>query len=176
MLFNVPISFTDLQYFKNIELIYAQDSKQVSKVGDIVLLEKLPEKITTLIQHTVKEVVYPLGDITDPVTGKKVVGDKYRLVNHIKFSANPLKVISSFCKVQTMNNLILLCKARHTCYVMYTCTIKPLCPGFQTIACMPDVTGEVCGRTIERIVSVLSTGTVLLTRAFVWLIECLHKY
>lgn len=89
-LFNVPMSFTVLQYFKNIELIYAQDSKKVSKVGDIVLLEKLPEKITTLIQHTVKEVVYPLGDITDPVTGKKVVGEKYRLVNQIKFSANLL--------------------------------------------------------------------------------------
>lgn len=74
------MSFTVFQYFKNIELIYAQDSKKVSKVGDIVLLEKLPEKITTLIQHKVKEVVYPLGDITDPVTGKKVVGEVYRLV------------------------------------------------------------------------------------------------
>lgn len=69
-----------------------------------------------------------------------------------------------------MNNLILLCKARQAYMLRFTFTIKPLSTGFQTIACMPDVTGEVCGRTIERIVSVLSTGTVLLTRVFVWLI------
>lgn len=34
--------------------------------------------MTPLITHTVKEVVYPLGDITDPLTGKKVVVDQYR--------------------------------------------------------------------------------------------------
>ncbi|XP_054257300.1 28S ribosomal protein S17, mitochondrial-like [Macrosteles quadrilineatus] len=65
-------------YFKNVELVYAQDTNKVSKVGDIVLLEKLPEKITTMIQHRVKKVVFPLGDVTDPITGKKVVFDQYR--------------------------------------------------------------------------------------------------
>lgn len=47
-------------------------------MGDVVLLEQLPEKITTEIQHRIKEVVFPLGDITDPITGKKVVFDQYR--------------------------------------------------------------------------------------------------
>jgi small subunit ribosomal protein S17 len=34
--------------------------------------------MTRLITHTVKKVVYPLGDITDPLTGKKVISGKYR--------------------------------------------------------------------------------------------------
>lgn len=38
----------------------------------------LPEKLTRLITHKVKEVVYPFGDITDPLTGKKVVVGQYR--------------------------------------------------------------------------------------------------
>ncbi|XP_031837472.1 mitochondrial ribosomal protein S17 isoform X2 [Nomia melanderi] len=34
--------------------------------------------LTRLITHKVLEVIYPLGDITDPITGKKVVAGKYR--------------------------------------------------------------------------------------------------
>lgn len=43
-----------------------------------MLIEELPNKLTKLITHKVKEVVYPFGDITDPVTGKKVVVSQYR--------------------------------------------------------------------------------------------------
>lgn len=40
--------------------------------------------MTRLITHKVIEVVYPLGDITDPLTGKKVVSGKYRsAIKHI---------------------------------------------------------------------------------------------
>ena len=52
------------------------------KTGDVVLIEQLPKKMTRLITHAVKKVVYPLGDITDPMTGKKVVSGKYR--DHIE--------------------------------------------------------------------------------------------
>lgn len=34
--------------------------------------------MTRLITHRVKKIVYPLGDITDPITGKKVSGTEYR--------------------------------------------------------------------------------------------------
>jgi small subunit ribosomal protein S17 len=44
----------------------------------MVLIQQLPEKLTRLITHKVLEVVYPLGDVTDPITGKKVVVSKYR--------------------------------------------------------------------------------------------------
>lgn len=44
----------------------------------MVLIEKLPEKLTRLITHKVKGVIYPMGDITDPLTGKKVVTENFR--------------------------------------------------------------------------------------------------
>lgn len=48
------------------------------KTGDIVLIKALPQKMTKLITHEVEEVVYPFGDVTDPVTGKKVAKERYR--------------------------------------------------------------------------------------------------
>lgn len=43
-----------------------------------MLIKELPQKITRLITHSIEEIVYPLGDVTDPVTGKKCVVSKYR--------------------------------------------------------------------------------------------------
>lgn len=34
--------------------------------------------MTTLITHTIEKVVYKLGDVCDPVTGKMVVKEQYR--------------------------------------------------------------------------------------------------
>lgn len=42
------------------------------------MLEQLQEKKTRLITHGVKEIVYPLGDVTDPLTQKKVIVGKFR--------------------------------------------------------------------------------------------------
>lgn len=44
----------------------------------MALLELLPDRLTRLITHRVKDVVYPYGDVTDPITGKKVIAGKYR--------------------------------------------------------------------------------------------------
>lgn len=44
----------------------------------MVLIEELPQKMTRLVTHKVREVIYPLGDMVDPITGKKVVVGKYR--------------------------------------------------------------------------------------------------
>nr|CAD7448774.1 unnamed protein product [Timema bartmani] len=73
------------QYFNKEEFIYAHDPEKKCKTGDIVLIQELPEKMTRLISHMVKHVVYPLGDITDPLTGKKVVVGKYRRMYSIIF-------------------------------------------------------------------------------------------
>lgn len=43
-----------------------------------MLIKRLPQKFDTLVTHEVDKVVYPLGDITCPLTGKKVVVGKYR--------------------------------------------------------------------------------------------------
>ncbi|CAD6208900.1 GSCOCG00010714001-RA-CDS [Cotesia congregata] len=67
-----------LMYFNEYEFVYAYDPYKLCKTGDTVLIQNLPERMTRLITHKVIEVVYPLGDITDPLTGKKVVSGKYR--------------------------------------------------------------------------------------------------
>lgn len=67
-----------LMYFRKDEFIYAHDPEKKCKSGDVVLVQELPEKLTKLITHKVLQVVHPLGDITDPITGKKVVVGKYR--------------------------------------------------------------------------------------------------
>lgn len=42
------------------------------------MVKELPEKLTRLITHSVEEIVFNYGDITDPLTGKKCVVGQYR--------------------------------------------------------------------------------------------------
>ncbi|XP_018303862.1 28S ribosomal protein S17, mitochondrial [Mycetomoellerius zeteki] len=65
-------------YFRENEFVYAHDPKKLCKNGDVILIKILPQKLTRLITHEVVEVIYPLGDIVDPVTGKEIVGFNYR--------------------------------------------------------------------------------------------------
>ncbi|XP_071445558.1 small ribosomal subunit protein uS17m [Hetaerina americana] len=67
-----------LMYFKKDEFYYVQDAEKKCKTGDVVLIQELPQKLTTAITHKILEVVYPLGDVTDPITNRKVVVNKYR--------------------------------------------------------------------------------------------------
>ncbi|KAK0078269.1 hypothetical protein PV325_002754 [Microctonus aethiopoides] len=67
-----------LMYFSDFEFVYAYDPKKICKPGDTVLVQNLPEKMTRLITHKVIEIIYPFGDVVDPITGKKVVKSQYR--------------------------------------------------------------------------------------------------
>lgn len=67
-----------LQYFKKEENYFAYDPKKICKVGDIVLIRELPQKITKLITHKVEEVLFKCGDVIDPLTEKPVVAFQYR--------------------------------------------------------------------------------------------------
>lgn len=58
--------------------MYAHDPNNYCKPGDVVLIDKLPQRLSKNVTHQVSKVVYPLGDITDPITNKKVVAGKYR--------------------------------------------------------------------------------------------------
>ncbi|XP_050521743.1 28S ribosomal protein S17, mitochondrial [Daktulosphaira vitifoliae] len=71
-----------LMYFNKDEVFYAHDPEKVCKTGDVVLIQELAEKLTTLITHKVLRVVYPLGDITDPITNKKVTATRYGQVTY----------------------------------------------------------------------------------------------
>ncbi|KAI4492166.1 hypothetical protein M0802_009972 [Mischocyttarus mexicanus] len=65
-------------YFKEYDFVYAHDPDKKCNIGDVVLIQILPEKLTRLVTHKVVDVIYPFGDIVDPITGKKVVISKYR--------------------------------------------------------------------------------------------------
>ncbi|XP_042892809.1 28S ribosomal protein S17, mitochondrial-like [Penaeus japonicus] len=65
-------------YFAKHTNFYAHDPDKQCKVGDIVLIKALPEKMTRFISHSLVKVVYPYGDVTDPITGKKCVVSSYR--------------------------------------------------------------------------------------------------
>ncbi|XP_065561570.1 uncharacterized protein LOC136027987 [Artemia franciscana] len=67
-----------LKYYGRNSEVLAYDPSSKCKPGDVVLIRELPEKLTREITHELKSVVYPLGDITDPITQKKVVKSKYR--------------------------------------------------------------------------------------------------
>lgn len=75
----MPISTSfPFQYFKKDHFVFVHDPNKLCKTGDIVLVRELPKKLTKLITFSLEEVVYPLGDITDPITGKQVVVGSYR--------------------------------------------------------------------------------------------------
>ncbi|CAO1338990.1 unnamed protein product [Diamesa serratosioi] len=65
-------------YFKKDETYFVHDPSKKCKSGDIVLIKELPQKLTNLITHSIEEIVFLLGDVQDPVTGKKVIVGKYR--------------------------------------------------------------------------------------------------
>nr|CAG4636611.1 EOG090X0GMQ [Eubosmina coregoni] len=55
-----------------------QDPNRHCITCNILLILILGPRTSKDITHQIKKVVYPFGDITDPVTGKKVVISKYR--------------------------------------------------------------------------------------------------
>ncbi|XP_029047374.1 28S ribosomal protein S17, mitochondrial [Osmia bicornis bicornis] len=65
-------------HFPTFEFVYATDPEKLCKTGDTVLIQNLPEKLTRFITHKIVEVIYPLGNVIDPVTGKPVIAAKYR--------------------------------------------------------------------------------------------------
>lgn len=46
-------------------------------MGDIVLLKALPEARSKHVKHELSEIVYKVGRVVDPLTGKKVAGTEF---------------------------------------------------------------------------------------------------
>lgn len=46
-------------------------------MGDIVLLKALPEPRSKHVKHELAEIVYKVGQVVDPLTGKKVAGNEF---------------------------------------------------------------------------------------------------
>lgn len=46
-------------------------------MGDIVLLKALPEARSKHVKHELSEIVYKVGQVVDPLTGKSVAGTEF---------------------------------------------------------------------------------------------------
>lgn len=66
-----------LKYYNKRKTYFAHDALQQCTVGDIVLLKALPEKRSKHVKHELAEIVYKVGNVVDPLTGKKVVGRSF---------------------------------------------------------------------------------------------------
>lgn len=61
-----------LQYFNHPEEFWAAETPEVPcKVGDIVKIEELSDRVTPTVTHQVCEHVFKIGEVVDPVTGRK---------------------------------------------------------------------------------------------------------
>ncbi|XP_008286811.1 small ribosomal subunit protein uS17m [Stegastes partitus] len=66
-----------LKYYNKRKTYFAHDALQQSTVGDIVLLKALPEARSKNVKHELAEVVYKVGRVVDPLTGKSVEGTEF---------------------------------------------------------------------------------------------------
>ncbi|KAL2085828.1 hypothetical protein ACEWY4_019148 [Coilia grayii] len=66
-----------LKYYNKRKTYFAHDALEQCTVGDVVLLKALPERRSKHVKHELAEIVYKVGNVIDPLTGKKVAGSKF---------------------------------------------------------------------------------------------------
>lgn len=66
-----------LKYFNKRKTYFAHDALQQCTVGDIVLLKALPVARTKHVKHELAEIVFKVGQVIDPVSGKPCAGTAY---------------------------------------------------------------------------------------------------
>ncbi|KAM4726358.1 small ribosomal subunit protein uS17m [Anableps anableps] len=66
-----------LKYYNKRKTYFAHDALQQCTVGDIVLLKALPEARSKHVKHELSEIVYKVGRVVDPLTGKSVAGTEF---------------------------------------------------------------------------------------------------
>ncbi|XP_044776091.1 28S ribosomal protein S17, mitochondrial-like [Neomonachus schauinslandi] len=66
-----------LKYFNKRKTYFAHDALQQCIVGDIVLLKALPVPRTKHVKHELAEIIFKVGQVIDPVTGKPCAGTTY---------------------------------------------------------------------------------------------------
>lgn len=65
------------QYYNKRKTYFAHDALQQCTVGDIVLLKALLEPRSKHVKHELAEIVYKVGRVIDPLTGKSVAGTEF---------------------------------------------------------------------------------------------------
>ncbi|XP_029375750.1 small ribosomal subunit protein uS17m [Echeneis naucrates] len=66
-----------LKYYNKRKTYFAHDALQQCTVGDTVLLKALPEPRSKHVKHELAEIVYKVGRVVDPLTGKSVAGTEF---------------------------------------------------------------------------------------------------
>ncbi|XP_036625283.1 28S ribosomal protein S17, mitochondrial [Trichosurus vulpecula] len=66
-----------LKYFNKRKTYFAHDASEQCTVGDIVLLKALPVPRTKHVKHELAEIIFKVGRVIDPITGKPCAGTTY---------------------------------------------------------------------------------------------------
>nr|XP_006641084.1 PREDICTED: 28S ribosomal protein S17, mitochondrial [Lepisosteus oculatus] len=66
-----------MKFYNKRKTYFAHDALEQCTVGDVVLLKALPEKKSKHVKHELAEVVYKVGKVIDPLTGKQVAGSLF---------------------------------------------------------------------------------------------------
>ncbi|NXB99763.1 RT17 protein, partial [Alectura lathami] len=66
-----------LKFFNKRKTYFAHDPLQQCVVGDIVLLKALPERRSKHVKHELAEIVFKVGNVIDPITGKPCAGTRF---------------------------------------------------------------------------------------------------
>ncbi|XP_030293678.1 small ribosomal subunit protein uS17m [Sparus aurata] len=66
-----------LKYYNKRKTYFAHDALRQCTMGDIVLLKALTEARSKHVKHELAEIVYKVGRVVDPLTGKKVAGTEF---------------------------------------------------------------------------------------------------
>ncbi|XP_029029911.1 28S ribosomal protein S17, mitochondrial isoform X2 [Betta splendens] len=66
-----------LKYYNKRKTYFAHDALQQCTVGDVVLLKALLEPRSKHVKHELAEIVYKVGRVVDPLTGKRVEGTEF---------------------------------------------------------------------------------------------------
>ncbi|MGH0184241.1 UNVERIFIED_CONTAM: hypothetical protein FKN15_014321 [Acipenser sinensis] len=67
-----------LKYYNKRKTYFAHDPLEQCTVGDVVLLKALPERRAKHVTHELAEIVYKVGNVIDPLTGKQVAGSLFQ--------------------------------------------------------------------------------------------------
>ncbi|XP_062289912.1 28S ribosomal protein S17, mitochondrial [Scomber scombrus] len=66
-----------LKFYNKRKTYFAHDALRQCTVGDVVLLKALPEPRSKHVKHELVEIVYKVGRVVDPLTGKRVAGTEF---------------------------------------------------------------------------------------------------
>ncbi|CAO2629796.1 28S ribosomal protein S17, mitochondrial [Lemmus lemmus] len=80
-----------LKYFNKRKTYFAHDAHQQCSVGDIVLLRALPVPRSKHVKHELAEIIFKVGRVIDPITGKPCAGTAYLESPLSSETANPSK-------------------------------------------------------------------------------------